>query len=537
MGSNFQENQDVMLRPTNPNDESGERRQIGNSIFPVLLSSTALIGVGAFLGFSDQFAQFAAMKPIVASLSGICAIGSLTLWWQSTSHTYNAEEQEIEGLPINDSPETKFTDSLTGLGNHLQLEKKFNRLIADGAANGFSVGIVDIDNLRSINDIHGFEGGDIVLRQCGQRLRAAMEEFGFVYRYVQGQFSIVLPNINSAKEIKKIGILIKELLSAPFDVDQKLVRINGSMGFTICESEKDTFENAMENIGTALINSKQKGNGHCTIFDKELEASIIENTNIERALREAITNEDITPFFQPVISLEDGRILGFESLARWTDPVLGFVSPGKFIPLAEERGLITELTEVLLRKAAKVAASWPDDIFLSFNLSSVQLVEPSTAVDIFRTIEKCNLPPHRLEIEVTETAMMSDPQMAEKIIGELHDGGIRISMDDFGTGQSSLGRLRDMQLDKVKIDRAFIMNIAEDKTSAHIVKAILEMCAGLQLKVVAEGIEELNQAEILKSYRCDAAQGYLFGKPQDAVATFNYISQFNLDKPPARKIA
>jgi predicted signal transduction protein with EAL and GGDEF domain len=304
------------------------------------------------------------------------------------------------------------------------------------------------------------------------------------------------------------------------------VRLSGSFGFAVYPYAGATVDEVLGNIDTAMYHSKRGGRGRVTIYNREVEELVRENARLEQALRNAIADNAVKPHFQPIISLQNGKLLGFEALARWIDPELGFVSPGKFIPLAEERGIIAPLTESLLLQAARAAADWPDELFLSFNLSSTQLVDPSTAENIKAVIKRAGLPAERLEIEVTETAMMSDPETAAMIIDELHRAGIRISMDDFGTGQSSLGRLRELKLDKVKIDRAFIMAIGEDKPAEHIVRAILEMCAGLELTVVAEGIEDLHQAESLKRYGCHAGQGYLFGKPQDAFRTMGYIRDF-----------
>ena len=319
---------------------------------------------------------------------------------------------------------------------------------------------------------------------------------------------------------------MQEVLNAPFDLDGRSVRISGSFGFGVVPHAGNDIEKVVENISSALYHSKRGGRGRVTVYSKDIEKLILENAKIEQALRRATANNEVKPHYQPIISLQDVTLLGFEALARWIDPELGFISPGKFVPLAEERGIIAPLTESLLMQAASTASAWPEHLFLSFNLSSVQLVDPSTAKTIISVIRRAGLDPKRLEIEVTETAIMTDPETAAMIIEELHEAGIRISMDDFGTGQSSLGRLRELKLDKVKIDRAFIMAIGEDKPAEHIVRAILEMCAGLDLTVVAEGIEELGQAESLKSYGCHAGQGYLFGKPQDEHRTMGYIREF-----------
>ncbi|MCB1385333.1 MAG: EAL domain-containing protein [Nitratireductor sp.] len=425
-----------------------------------------------------------------------------------------------------------YTDKATGLGNKARFVEKFNNLVQaytlarEEDRKPFAVGIMNLDGMKPINDLFGFSGGDALIAQCASRLRAALEEYGFVYRHDGDEFAIILPEVSTKEEIERIGKLLQEIIAAPFDIDGSTARLSGSMGFAIYPDAGETMERISAAFGTALYHSKRKGRSRLTVYSSEIERTVRENAILEQALRRAISENMITPHFQPIISLQDGSLLGFEALARWIDPEHGFVSPGRFVPLAEERGIITPLTEALLLQAARAAADWPDDLFLSFNLSSAQLVDPTTASAILETIRRAGLPPRRLEIEVTETAIMSDPETAARILAELHEAGVRISMDDFGTGQSSLGRLRELQLDKVKIDRAFISALAEDRPAQHIVRAILEMCAGLDLTVVAEGIEEVNQAESLKRFGCHAGQGYLFGKPQDAVRTMGYIREF-----------
>ena len=422
-------------------------------------------------------------------------------------------------------------DQLTKLGNEHRMVEKFRSLVADepledAEKSKFLVGMVGLDGMKPINDLYGYLGGDEVLKQCAQRLSAAIGDLGFVFRCRGDEFGFIFPEVDTKAKAEEIGQILEKVLQAPFDLDGCTVRIGGSFGFAFYPEAGKSFELIRRNIESALYHSKRSGRGRVTIFTPEIERFILENARMEQALRRAVANNEVRPHFQPIISLQDGRLLGFEALARWNDRELGQVSPGRFVPLAEERGIISEMTNKLLKNAASVAAKWPDGIFLSFNLSSVQLVDPNAAQEIIEIIGEAGLQPEKLEIEVTETAMMTDPETAAMVIDELHAAGIRISMDDFGTGQSSLGRLRELKLDKVKIDRAFIKAIGEDKPAEHIVRAILEMCAGLDLTVVAEGIEEMSQAESLKRYGCHAGQGYLFGKPQDERRTMGYIREF-----------
>ena len=427
-----------------------------------------------------------------------------------------------------DSTKLNRTDQLTSLSNKLRMIEKFYRLTdtAEDEKQVFAVALMNLDGMKPINDLFGHAGGNEVLKQCAMRLAAAVEADGFIYRYQGDEFAFIFPGITDVAGATEKGRLLLDVLSAPFDLEGSSVRLSASFGFALYPQAGDTFDLIMANADTALYHSKRNGRGKSTVYTDHVEATVRENARIEQALRSAIDNNNVRPHFQPIISLKDGQLLGFESLARWTDAELGPVSPARFIPLAEERGIIAPLTESLLWQAARAAADWPEPLFLSFNLSSTQLIDVSTAKNITEMIKRAGLPPHRLEIEVTETAMMSDPQTAAMVVDELHEAGIRVAMDDFGTGQSSLGRLRELKLDKVKIDRSFIKAIGADKPAEHIVRAILEMCAGLELTVVAEGIEEIGQAEALKRYGCHAAQGYLFGKPQDALRTMAYIRQF-----------
>jgi EAL domain-containing protein (putative c-di-GMP-specific phosphodiesterase class I) len=257
-------------------------------------------------------------------------------------------------------------------------------------------------------------------------------------------------------------------------------------------------------------------------------------TQLEQALRNAIIAGGIDVHFQPIVDLRSDRPVGFEALARWCDADLGYVSPAVFVPFAEERGFIDALSEMLLRKAARAALSWPEDLFLSFNLSSVQLMDPATSARLLAIAAQVGLDPRRLELEITETAAMADAGTAQRIVTELRAAGVRVSLDDFGTGQSSLGRLRDFSLDKVKIDRTFVSGISTDRTSEHIVKAIVSMCEGLELAVVAEGIEHSSEALKLKALGCGLGQGYFYGKPADADATLRYLSEHYPDMAAVR---
>jgi diguanylate cyclase (GGDEF)-like protein len=424
-----------------------------------------------------------------------------------------------------------FTDALTGLGNRNRLREKVNQLAVERADDPapFTIGLADLDGFRPINDLFGREAGDEILCQVAHRLSACMPHGAIVTRQGGDEFAFVLPLVFERNGAERIGAMFKEVLSAPYDLGDRHVRLSASFGFAVFPFAGDDFADLLKSAETALYRSKRKGSGRVTVYSSEIAEDMRRSTQIEQALRNAIIADEVDVHFQPIVSLADDSVVGFEALARWTDADLGMVSPAVFVPLAEERGFIDLLTETLLRKAAAAAIAWPHDLFLSFNLSSAQLTDVRTSQNVMSIINRVGLDPRRLELEITETAVVADPETAEKIIADLRGEGIRISLDDFGTGQSSLGRLMNFNFDKVKIDRAFVCRITEDPAAEHIIRAIVAMCEGLGLEVVAEGVENFTEALKLKALGCGMAQGYFYGKPMDRNSVRAFLAEKYVD--------
>ena len=420
-----------------------------------------------------------------------------------------------------------YSDPLTGLGNRYRLRDKIRMLASERSSDPapFTVGIANIDGFKPINDLFGVQAGDEILCQVAHRLKACIPDGAVVTRHDGDEFAFVLPLVFERTGAERVGNMIKDVLSAPYDLGDRNVRLSSSFGFAIYPFAGDDFEDLLKSAETALYRSKRRGRGQITVYSREIAQEMKRATQLEQALRNAIITDAIDVHFQPIVRLEEAKVIGFEALARWNDPDLGFVSPAVFVPLAEERGFIDALSEALLRKAAEAALFWPRELFLSFNLSSAQLMDPGTADNILSILSRVGLDPHRLELEITETAVMTSADTAQRIISELQSAGVRISLDDFGTGQSSLGRLRDFTFDKVKIDRAFVSRISSDRPSEHIIKAIVAMCEGLDLEVVAEGIEERAEEEKLCALGCAMGQGYFYGRPADAAATQRYLHE------------
>ncbi len=512
-----------------------------------VLSASALVLIAALgcavfsvpaLGLVEGLALSVSAASLMLAVIGCIFLhsGPPSSTAKKTSLLADAGYTDQAGFGASDEPKKKldaeqlaFTDTLTGLGNLHRMVEKYNRLLEENMGekgHGFLVGMVNLVGMKPINDLYGYEGGDEILKQCAQRLSAAVEESGFVFRTEGDEFGFLFPAIATYSSAEQMGKTLQDILSGPFDLNGRNVRIRGSFGFALCDRDTPDFEEIIKRIESALYYSRRNNKSRVTIYSDRIEQKLIGEAKMEQALRSAIETDSVRPHYQPIISLQNGELLGFEALARWRDPELGYVSPAEFIMLAEQQGFISQLTERLLQHAARAASAWPENLFLSFNLSSAELGDASTAGRVIETVKKAGLVPTRLQLEVTETAMMSDPETASLVIDELAEAGIGISMDDFGTGQSSLGRLRELHLDKVKIDRSFVTEIGKERPAEHIVKAIIGMCSGLELTVIAEGIEDIAQAERLKRFGCHAGQGYLFGKPQDAQRTMSYIREF-----------
>lgn len=428
-----------------------------------------------------------------------------------------------------------FTDPLTGLGNQRRFFERVERIIDERAEDPvpFAVCILDLDGFKPINDLFGRKSGDDILAQVAIRLRSAAEGASTVARFGPDEFAFLYPMIFSEGAIIDIAKLLIELISAPYDIGERTARLSASVGCSLYHSADDSAAKLIDKAESALYQAKKKGRGRVIVYSQDMEDEAVRVARIEQALRRAIASGDVEPHFQPIVDLGSRRVVGFETLARWTDRDLGSVPPSVFIPIAEDRAIIAPLSQLILQKATAAARFWPKDLFLSFNLSPSQLADHSTATQIRQILEQTGFPPERLEIELTETGLMGDPETAADVINELKQAGIRVSLDDFGTGQSSLGRLRDFQFDKIKIDRAFVTSLLDDKPSEHIIRAILAMCEGLEMAVVAEGIESEAQAARLASFGCAGGQGYLFGRPVDARSTAGLLRALRVAQPQA----
>ena len=407
-----------------------------------------------------------------------------------------------------------FTDVLTGIPNRYKffsfLDERIK--ISKNKKKTFAVGMLDLDGFKAVNDLYGHAGGDTVLDQVASRLQIIMENKGEVARLGGDEFAILFDGASTNEEVLELGKVINNALQAPFSISGRSAILAASLGFSFYPKNGKTATRLMEHADQALYSAKTNGRSNTTIFTKKIEQATRMRSKIEQELRVAIIKDEIDVHFQPIIDMHTGEYVSFEALARWYHPELGYVSPSSFIEIAEQAGLIEELTNKLLRKAAKVAKQWPSHIKLSFNLSAEHLACPSAGLSFLSILTDVGLPPHRLEVEITETAIMKDIDKALLTINNLKMVGIDIALDDFGTGYSSLSHIKDLPLSKIKIDKSFIDNICTDKKVRSIVRSIFDLSTNLDLQCVAEGIETVEQYETLLDCGGKLGQGYLFSK-------------------------
>jgi diguanylate cyclase (GGDEF)-like protein len=405
-------------------------------------------------------------------------------------------------------------DPLTGLPNRRFFTEKLDDVLLQTTSCGgrTAVLMLDLDGFKAINDMYGHEAGDRNLVEVAERMSTAIR-LGTVLARVGGdEFAIILPNFASLDDAAGLARRIVGAIAEPFMIGNAATTLGVSVGIAVAPDNGTEHDDLVRRADRALYRAKAEGQSTIRFFEPDMDAHVERRMQLERELRNALAAKTIIPYYQPLVSLADNRIIGFEALARWESKELGAVAPVVFIPIAEECGLIGELGEQLLRHACRDAAAWPADIKLAFNISPIQLRNPSLGLRILAILGDTGFDPHRLELEITESALVDNLETTQRAIEQLRQAGIRIALDDFGTGYATLAQLQTLHLDKIKIDRSFVDRVCKNNESMIIVRAILGLASGFGLITTAEGIEDVEQLDCLKANGCSEGQGYLFGK-------------------------
>jgi diguanylate cyclase (GGDEF)-like protein len=404
-------------------------------------------------------------------------------------------------------------DPLTGLPNRRFFTEKLGECLRSATDTEWvAVLMLDLDGFKLVNDLHGHGVGDRALIEFATRISGVLRTGTVLTRIGGDEFAIIMPDIKSLDGPTHLAARITAALARKFLIDETLMDIGVSVGIAIAPNDGLNSDELVRRADRALYRAKAEGRACIRFFEPDMDAHIEKRFELEREFRSAVAGDLIIPHYQPLITLEGNRIIGFEALARWQSEKLGFVPPDVFIRLAEELGLIGPLGDQLLRRACAEANTWPSDLTLAFNISATQLREPTFGLRILELLKQCSFDPRRLEIEITESALVDNVGIARLVIDDLRGGGVRIALDDFGTGYATLSQLLSFHLDKNKIDRSFVTDVVRGTESLVLVRAILGLAEGLGLTVTAEGIEDAAQLACLKANGCAEGQGYLFSK-------------------------
>jgi diguanylate cyclase (GGDEF)-like protein/PAS domain S-box-containing protein len=410
-----------------------------------------------------------------------------------------------------------YHDGLTDLPNRAAFLQALTQMIEACAGTGeeFAVLSVDLDGLKEVNDVFGHATGDKLLVEVARRIQAAARG-GVVARLSGDEFGLIIDGEQPSAG-KELAEQLAQAMSSEFQIDDKSVRTGVTTGISIFPHNGADAASLLANAGAALFRAKQKSRGSISLYEPEMDQQIRDRRVLHQDLSVAIRNGELSLHFQPQAksgkTVEESEFIGFEALARWLHPVRGFVPPGEFIPLAEESGLIVEMGEWILREACREAASWPKPLQIAVNLSPAQFVHGDLVGLVHSILLETGLAPGRLELEITEGVLIEDFDRGLALLRRLKALGVRISMDDFGSGYSSLSYLQAFPFDKIKVDRAFVINLGRNPQSAAIISAVIDLGHGMGMSLVAEGVETLEQLTFLADEGCDAVQGYLLGKP------------------------
>ena len=404
-------------------------------------------------------------------------------------------------------------DPLTGLPNRrFFVERLSEVLLTTTDVSRSAVLMLDLDGFKSINDAYGHAVGDQALIMFAERVSPIMRSGAMLTRIGGDEFAVIVPDISSLDNPTALARRIEVATAEPYLIEHISTKLGVGIGIAIAPEDGIDPEVLVQHADRALYRAKAEGRSCIRFFEPDMDAHVKRRITIERELRAAVAAKTIVPHYQPVVAFEGIRIIGFEALARWKSDTFGWVAPEVFITVAEEIGLISELGDQLLRQACRDALTWPAELTLAFNLSAIQLRDPTLGLRVLAILGETGFSPRRLELEITETVLVDNIAVAQEVIIQLREAGVRIALDDFGTGYATLSQLLSFQLDRIKIDRSFVDRLGKDTESDIIVRAVLGLAKGFGLATTAEGIESADQLASLKADGCLEGQGYLFGK-------------------------
>ena len=491
---------------------------------------TILVGAMAMLIWNgNSFVQrlslaegeFSATLKIAAV--ALCLNVALILFgWRRYADLQHETEKRIDGEQRAQAAAS--SDAMTGLLNRKGFGDKGARIAATAAARGAHIAVLSIqlNRFKTINDRFGYDVGDAVLRRLSGALRAEVPASAALARLSGGEFAVLIA-MDHQDDALGLAERLLQCLTNPLEEQGKYIQVGAFLGLSSAAPHGGSITDLLRRADIAMNHARNARSARPMWFDNRMEREMIAQSEIEQGIRLGLDNDQFLPFFEPQVDLRTGRVTGFEVLARWDHPLTGIIAPDRFIPIAEEHNLIGRVSDQVVRKALTAAAGWDPEITLAINISPNQFTDSWLAQKIVRLLAETGFPAERLVVEVTESSLFADIDLARTIVQSLKNQGIRLALDDFGSGFSSLSHLSALPFDKIKIDRSFVASIGKDRRSAAIVRAVTTMAQALDVPVVAEGIEDAAAHEALLQIGCASGQGWYFGKAMPAEAAENLL--------------
>ena len=419
-------------------------------------------------------------------------------------------------------------DTLTGLPNRHRFGTDTAAHFASGAAAPCALFVLDLDNFKSVNDSLGHAGGDRLLQEVARRLSHVVEPGSLLARLGGDEFALFHPHPPPAEGIERYGSRLQAALEPPFRIDEHQIEVHASVGVAVAPADGGAADELLKAADMALHAAKSVKQRAPMFFDREMDRRARNRLTWLSDMREGLRRHEFYVMYQPQVDLQSGRLSGFEALARWRHPTRGLIAPSDFIPLAEESGLIVPLGASVLEQACVAASSWPSDLRVAVNVSAAQFAHSDVRHTVESSLRRSGLDPRRLELELTESALMHENDATLEALNALRYSGIGIAIDDFGTGYSSLSYLQQLPVDRIKIDRSFVraLDHPSSVTSAALTRTIAQLAQAMGFQTTAEGIETPRQCALLRQMGCTSGQGYLFGAPLDADETSDFLATF-----------
>ncbi|MBQ0772836.1 MAG: EAL domain-containing protein [Sphingomonadales bacterium] len=494
---------------------------LGAGLFAAAIVTLHFTGMAAFTVIPLAGVQGGADSEAFSALAAAIAMVALIIIGAGISthlvdrRTRSKSEEQLQYLAAHDA----LTDVANRRGFAAALKVQCDKLGKDGRP--FALLMIDLDRFKPINDTLGHPVGDIVLQKVARRLRHAVRSGDIVARIGGDEFAVMAYGLASEAEAEALAGRVVEILGRPFIIQGQVAEIGASVGVSLAPKHGSDPETLVQFTDIALYTAKRTDERGYRLFEPAMQEVIQRRRFLEVDLRRACMREDFKIAYQPIIDSATGAYTGAEALLRWTCPDRGEVEPSEFIPIAEELGLISRIGAGVLKQACMDAASWPKHLDLAVNISPVQLHDPRLPQTVMQALEDSGFPATRLELEITETALLGNDEIVMRTLTKLREFGIRISLDDFGTGYSSLSYLHRFPITRIKIDKSFVQRLPSDVGSASIVRAIAQLGESLQMKITAEGIETDEQMAFITQHGCNDVQGFLISRPVNAIAIGN----------------